>query len=145
MKHVLSDCISKNQSALVLGRLITVNIMVVYEILHVLKNKKDERVSPFALKLDMTKAYDKVEWPFLTSMMKKLGLNDNLVNLIMRCISSVSFFVVMSGLVTDFFRARRGIRQGDPLSPYLSLLHGRIVYFTEEATTRWRHKRTSSF
>lgn len=91
--------------------------MVSYEILHVLKNKDDGRVSPFSVKLDMTKACDKVEWAFLGSMMKKLGFHDCWINLIMKCISYVFVFVVMNEVVTDFFPTSRGLRQGDPLSP----------------------------
>lgn len=70
----------------------------------------------------MIKAFDRVEWNLLSVMMLKLGFDTDWVKLIMRCISSVSFSVVLNGNVTDKFKAERGVRQGDPLSPFLFLV-----------------------
>ena len=75
-----------------------------------------------ALKLDMSKAYDMVEWSFLEKLMIHVGLDRDMVRIIMSCLQPVSYFVLLNGQPVGNIKSSRGLCQGDPLSPYLFLL-----------------------
>jgi len=68
------------------GRLISDNIIVAFETLHTMETRLKSRNGSMALKLDMSKAYDRLEWDFLEAMMRKLGFADRWVRLIMTCV-----------------------------------------------------------
>lgn len=71
------------------------------------------------VKLDISKAYDRVEWGFLRTVLTKMGFSEHIISLIMKCVTSVSYKVMSSGQEAGPIILGRGLRQGDPLSPYL--------------------------
>jgi hypothetical protein len=121
MRPVLEYTISQEQSAFVPGRLISDNALVAFECVHAMKRKKKGKKGHCAVKLDMMKAYDRMEWPFVESILTKFGFPPRLVQIIMKCVSIVRFSVKVNGGLLEPFTPSRGIRQGDPMSPYLFL------------------------
>ena len=83
VKPILSMVISDSQSAFVLDRLITDNTFVAYEMIHRMRNRRRGKVRHMAIKLDVSKAYDREEWEFLEKIMLRLGFPMQWVNFAM--------------------------------------------------------------
>lgn len=127
LKTVLNSIISENQSAFIPGRAITDNVLITHEVLHYLKVSQAEKRCPMAVKTDMSKAYDRLEWDFIQLVLQRLGMHNKFSNWVMQCISTVSYSFLINDSVYGSVTPYRGIRQGEPISPYLFILCGEVL------------------
>jgi hypothetical protein len=114
---VLPNIISCTQSAFISGRLITDNILVAFETLHSMQTRMWCKTRFMGFKLDMSKAYDRVELAFLEEVMRRLVFAERWIQLIMGCVRSVSYSIIINGCLVGDIQPSRGIRQGDPHFP----------------------------
>jgi hypothetical protein len=115
----LDSMVSPNQSAFIKKRFIQDNYMLVQQTVRFLNSQKQLRI---LLKLDITKAFDSVSWGFLMEVLHKLGFGSRWCDVLCGLLSSSSTQVLLNGIPGDKIHHRRGLRQGDPLSPMLFIL-----------------------
>lgn len=121
LRVVLDKLISPVQCSFVPNRQSRDNIIITQEVIHSMKSKKGA-VGWMAIKLDLEKAYDRLKWEFVRETLVDAGLPQDFVQLVWHCISSPMMKVLWNGEAQESFQPSRGIRQGDPISPYLFVL-----------------------
>ncbi|KAL2497433.1 Uncharacterized protein Adt_22983 [Abeliophyllum distichum] len=134
LSNILPQIISAPQSRFIPGRLIGDNILLAQELLHTLDTKV--RGGNASLKLDMAKAYDRLDWGFLISVLEGFGFDAIWIDRIQRCISECHFSVLLNGRPCGFFPSSRGLRQGDPISPSLFIIAA--DYFSRILTRQYQ-------
>ncbi|XP_028066993.1 uncharacterized protein LOC114269841 [Camellia sinensis] len=120
IKKVLPDVIDSVQSAFVQGRRISDNIFLSQELM---RGYHRGSGSPrCAMKFNIMKAYDNVRWDFIFDTLAGMGFHSSMIGWIRACITSPSFSICINGELCGYFRGARGLRQGDPISPYLFVI-----------------------
>ncbi|KAK8934137.1 hypothetical protein KSP39_PZI014298 [Platanthera zijinensis] len=117
MKPLLCNIISDEQAAFVPGRLLSDHCLVAQEIIHCL-HSSESKSGYIAVKLDMEKAFHRIQWNFLQRALQAFNFRPAWISLIMECVSSPKYGLLINGAKSEWINASCDLRQDCPLSPY---------------------------
>lgn len=135
IQNFLPHLIHRNQTGFIKGRYIGDSIRVIQDIMAYTLDKK---LSGLLLFIDFEKAFDSIEWKFIWKALKRYNIGDYLINLIQILYTNPESCVMNNGFSSRYFSLHRGVRQGDPLSPYIFILALELlaVYIREDPSIR---------
>ncbi|CAL5382784.1 unnamed protein product [Camellia sinensis] len=121
LRPLLNGIISPNQSSFIPGRSTSDNIIITQEAIHTVRKLKG-KAGYMIFKIDLEKAYDNISWEFLEQTLFEFNFDCKFIEMVMNCVTNLSTAILWNGEPLEEFKPSKGLRQGDPLSPYLFVL-----------------------